>query len=97
MKYIFIKALQNESFNGIINGVAPETITNEQFTKTFAKILWRPSILFIPEQIIEMVFSPERAVMMTRGQKVISKRMKELGIEQMKYPNIEDALRNVLS
>ncbi|OTF77824.1 hypothetical protein BLA29_005686 [Euroglyphus maynei] len=92
---IFIQALRNEKFTGIINGVAPEIVTNEQFTKTFAHVLRRPSFLFIPEQIIEFVFSQERAVMMTQGQKVISKRMEKLGV-QIKYPTLEEAFKNIL-
>lgn len=92
---IFIQALINDKFAGVINGVAPEIVTNDQFTKTFARLLWRPSFLFIPEQIIEFVFSSERAVMMTRGQKVISKRMEELGV-QIKHPTVEEALKDIL-
>lgn len=92
---IFITILNNETFHGVINGVAPETITNEQFTKTFATVLWRPSILFIPEKLLEFIFSLERAVIMTKGQKVISKRMNELGYE-IKYSTIENALKNIL-
>ncbi|XP_075681170.1 epimerase family protein SDR39U1 isoform X2 [Dermatophagoides pteronyssinus] len=92
---IFIQALRNEKFTGVINAVAPEIVTNEQFTKTFARLLRRPSFLFIPAQIIEFIFSSERAVMMTQGQKVISKRMEELGV-QIKYPTIEEALKNIL-
>ncbi|KAH7642334.1 epimerase family protein SDR39U1 [Dermatophagoides farinae] len=92
---IFIQALINDKFAGVINGVAPEIVTNDQFTKTFARLLWRPSFLFIPEQIIEFVFSSERAVMMTRGQKVISKRMEELGVH-IKHPTVEEALKDIL-
>lgn len=92
---LFIESIHNERYRGVINAVAPQIITNAQFTKAFGRAMWRPIFLTIPEQVIDLIFSSDRAVMMTKGQKVISSKLKDLGF-QFQFPDIENALKNVV-
>lgn len=93
---VFIEAMKNEKMSKVINGTAPQLITNGQFTKAFGSAMWRPAFLTVPEFVIEkLVFGPERAVMMIKGQKVHS-RLTELGFKYQ-YPDIDSCLKQVVS
>ncbi|KAJ9588963.1 hypothetical protein L9F63_017740 [Diploptera punctata] len=89
------KGDQKEDVRGVLNGVAPQIVTNKEFAKTFAKALWRPALIPIPEYALNLAFSEERAKMMTEGQKVVPKRTLAYGF-QYKYPNIESACREIV-
>lgn len=38
-----------------------QIITNKQFTKAFAKAMWRPAFIPLPEFAVNLIFSSERA------------------------------------
>lgn len=91
---LFVFAIENPKVDGVLNGVAPQIITNEDFTKTFAQVLGRPAFFRVPQFGLNLMFSEERAKIMTMGQKVCPKRVQEFGF-QYEFPDIEDALKNV--
>ncbi|XP_061162347.1 epimerase family protein SDR39U1-like isoform X1 [Saccostrea echinata] len=82
----------NDHVRGILNAVAPDTVTNEQFSKAFGAALGRPAILPTPGFVMNLVFGSERSVVVLEGQKVIPKRTLETGF-QFRYPKVQDALR----
>jgi uncharacterized protein (TIGR01777 family) len=45
---IVLHALMTDSLRGPVNAVAPQEVTNAQFTKTLGKVLGRPTILPMP-------------------------------------------------
>lgn len=71
-----------------------QIVTNKQFAKAFGRALWRPALIRLPEFVINIAFSEERAKIMTEGQKVIPKRTLAYGF-QYKYPDIDSACRQV--
>ncbi|XP_062526832.1 epimerase family protein SDR39U1 isoform X1 [Bombyx mori] len=85
-------AIENENVKGVLNGVSPNVITNEEFTKSFAKALGRPAFIPVPEAILNFALHPERAMIMTKGQHVIPKRVLEYGFKY-RYENINDACK----
>ncbi|KAI8426387.1 hypothetical protein MSG28_005234 [Choristoneura fumiferana] len=87
-------AIENDHVKGVLNGVAPQVITNKDFTKSFAKALKRPALFPVPETILNFLFNPERAMIMTKGQHVIPKRVQDYGFEY-KYSNIDEACKEV--
>ena len=58
--------------------------------------MWRPAIFPLPNFVLNLAFSEERAKIMTEGQKVIPKRTLELGF-QYQYPKIDSALKQIVS
>lgn len=92
MTRLFVFAAQTDSVTGILNGVSPHIITSKQFANALGKVMWRPSLIPLPEFVVNLAFDKERAIMMTRGQKVIPKRTLELGFEYQ-LPDIRDACR----
>ncbi|XP_033220706.1 epimerase family protein SDR39U1 isoform X2 [Belonocnema kinseyi] len=91
---LFEHAICNENIKGVYNGVAPQVITNKEFTKEFASALWRPALLPLPPFIINLIFGEERAKIVLEGQKVIPKRVLESNFEY-KYPDIQSACDNI--
>ncbi|XP_058821788.1 epimerase family protein SDR39U1 [Topomyia yanbarensis] len=87
-------AIEKPEVTGVLNGVAPELITNYDFTKAFASALVRPAIFPLPEFVLNLIFGNERAVLLTKGAKVIPKRTMEVGF-QYQYPDIRSACKNV--
>lgn len=75
---------------GVLNAVAPQAITNKEFTEVFAKALKKPSFLTIPERAMKLVYGEERAAAITKGQNVYPKRTLELGYK-FEYPDIRIA------
>ena len=70
-------------------------MTNEEFTKTFAKVLNRPAFLPVPKFALKVLFGSELTeVALTSSQKVKPERLLELGFE-FKYSNIETALKSL--
>lgn len=93
---IFTHSIESDNVQGVLNGVAPQTITNGEFSKELAKAMWRPGLLPMPVFALNLAFDKERAVIMTEGQKVIPKRTLESGYSY-KYPNIQSAIKQCVT
>ncbi|CAG0879498.1 unnamed protein product [Darwinula stevensoni] len=87
---LFLHAIEKPNLSGILNGVAPQIITNGEFTKSLGQAMWRPAFIPVPEMVINLVFGEERGKIMTQGQKVIPKRTLESGFQYC-YPDIKSA------
>ncbi|CAK9827857.1 Epimerase family protein SDR39U1 [Anthophora retusa] len=87
---LFLFSIENKNAQGILNGVAPQIVTNKEFTKAFASAMKRPAFIPVPRVFLNILFNEERAKIMLEGQKVIPKRVKELGF-QYQYPDINSA------
>nr|CAG4637075.1 EOG090X07KR [Ceriodaphnia reticulata] len=89
---LFLHAIENESVEGVLNGVAPDLVTSKEFAKAFGSSLWRPAVIPLPEFACNILLGPERAKMLTKGQKVIPKRTLESGFK-FKFPDIRSACK----
>ncbi|XP_042219738.1 epimerase family protein SDR39U1-like isoform X3 [Homarus americanus] len=89
---LFIHAIEKENVIGIVNGVAPQIITNREFATAFGKALRRPSFVPLPTFAVNLLFNEERGKIMTEGQKVTPKKALETGYS-FKYPNITSAAK----
>lgn len=96
MTGIIMHALVNDHVTGVLNAVAPEIVTNEGFTKEYARALWRPAIIPAPSFVFNLVYGKERAKLLLEGQKVIPKRTLELGY-CYKFPQLKGALANIIN
>jgi uncharacterized protein len=92
---IILYALENENLEGVVNAAAPNPVTNEEFTKTFGKVLHRPTILPMPEFAIKLLFGEKGEKLLLEGQRVLPKRLQDAGFE-FKFENLEDAMKNAL-
>jgi uncharacterized protein (TIGR01777 family) len=87
---IFAHAIEKEHVSGILNGTAPNPVTNAEFTAAFGKAMWRPTFLPVPEFTLNMIYGPERAKVLLQGQKVLPKRTLESGYK-FTFPEITAA------
>jgi uncharacterized protein (TIGR01777 family) len=87
--------IENPGAVGTFNLTAPNPLPNKDFGKTLGKVLNRPSWIPVPGFILNILFG-EVATVVVDGQRVISKRLLDLGY-QFKYPELESALKNLLA
>jgi uncharacterized protein (TIGR01777 family) len=94
ISHLYLKAALDTRYEGAINGVAPEAVSNENFTKIIANHLNRWMLpVNIPAWVIKLFFG-EMAITVLGSLQVSNKKLNELKFEY-KYPNIEDAIMNL--
>ena len=92
---IFIKAVEDETMNGVYNAVAPNPVSNRELTYLMAKILKRPIVLpRVPAFAIKLLFG-EMAEVVLEGSKISSKKILAAGFN-FKFENAGDALVDLL-
>lgn len=88
-------ALENESLRGAVNAVAPNPVTNEEFTKTLGEVLYRPTILPLPEFAVNLVFGEMGDALLLDSTRVEPKRLMEAGFE-FKFAELKPALEHAI-
>ncbi|MDC0200928.1 TIGR01777 family oxidoreductase [Verrucomicrobia bacterium] len=92
---MIIEALSDQRWEGPINAVADEPVTNKEFTTVLAKLLKRPAILPVPEILIKLLFGQMAEETLLADMPVYSKRIQELGYE-LTYPSLHKALTHLM-
>ncbi len=88
-------AIDNEAVIGPINGTAPNPVTNKLFSKTLGKVLKRPAIFPMPAFVVKLLFGQMGEELLLAGQRVVPDKIIQQGY-QFNYPELEDALRDVV-
>ena len=91
---LIVEAIDNTSYEGPINAVSPNPVTNRDFTVTLGKILRRPAILPVPVWVLKNLFG-EMSQIIIASQKVSSVLVKKLNYKFI-YPKIRGALKNIV-
>ena len=93
---MMIFAVENEGIQGAMNGVAPNPVTNTEFTKVLRKVLGVGTLspLNVPYLGMRMLFG-EFAKILLHSQKILPKVALDAGF-QFQYPTLESALRAIL-
>ncbi|XP_038887742.1 epimerase family protein SDR39U1 homolog, chloroplastic isoform X2 [Benincasa hispida] len=92
---LIYEALINPSYQGVINGTAPNPVPLAELCERLGAAMGRPSWLPVPEFALKAVLG-EGASVVLEGQRVLPTRAKELGFSY-KYPSVKDALKAILS
>jgi len=88
-------ALANDSLKGPVSFVAPNPVTNAEFTKMLGKVLSRPTLFPIPAFGVRLAFGEMGDALLLSSQRVEPKRLVEAGY-QFQYFVLDSALRHVL-
>jgi uncharacterized protein (TIGR01777 family) len=88
-------ALNNGSLRGPTNFVAPNPVTNAEFTKTLGKVLSRPTLLPIPAFGVRLAFGEMGEALLLGGQRVAPKALLGAGYD-FKHPEVGPALAQIL-
>jgi hypothetical protein len=91
---IYREAIINKSLKDIVNGTAPNPVTNIEFSKTLGKALKRPSIFNVPEFALKIIVG-EFAGFLIGSQRAIPKKLLDLGFG-FEYKEITAAIENIL-
>lgn len=87
--------LLKASLSGPVNTVAPNPVTNREFTKALGEALSRPTLFPVPRFALRLAFGEMADVALLASQRVEPERLKESGYV-FKYPELKDALRHIL-
>ena len=94
MKVIHV-ALTDDALSGPVNAVAPNPVTNAEFTRALGRALRRPAILPVPRFVIETVFGEMGREALLASARVRPERLCRLGFHFL-HGDIQSALRSVL-
>ena len=92
---IFRHAVLTATLAGPVNGVAPQPVTNGEFTRELARALHRPAFLPVPEMALRVLMGEMSAVLFG-SQRVLPKAALASGYE-FHYPLLESALAELLT
>jgi uncharacterized protein (TIGR01777 family) len=90
-----LHALTTEPLAGPVNGVAPNPVTNLEFTKTLGRVLGRPTLFPMPAFAARLAFGEMADALLLASTRVVPTRLSATGFT-FRYPQLESALRHVL-
>jgi uncharacterized protein (TIGR01777 family) len=88
--------IEDTSASGPVNFVAPNPVTNAEFTKTLGRVLSRPTILPVPEFGVRLAFGEMADALLLSSQKVDPEVLQDRGF-LFEWPTLERALRRVMA
>lgn len=92
---IYEFALKNNTFHGAYNAVSPQYVTNSDLTKAIAEVLKKPLFMpNVPAFVLKLLFG-ELANAILEGSRASSEKIQNAGF-QFKFPNLNDALKDLL-
>jgi uncharacterized protein (TIGR01777 family) len=92
---LYLWAVENDEISGTFNAVAPQQLTNREFSKTLGKVLRRPAAISAPKFAISALRGRELAEAVTSSQRAVPRRALDAGFE-FRFPELEPALRDLL-
>jgi uncharacterized protein (TIGR01777 family) len=90
-----IHALKTDSLHGPVNTVAPNPVTNAEFTKTLGHVLRRPTIFPMPAFAARLIFGQMADELLLASARVVPSKLLASGFV-FHYPELEPALSNLL-
>ena len=89
-----IKAIENESFSGPVNLVAPEVVSNDEFSRALSYALGRPRLPALPAAMVRLMFGELADAALLASSNITSTRLNELGVS-LRHPTLEQALKAI--
>jgi uncharacterized protein (TIGR01777 family) len=89
------RAIDEPSFTGVYNAVAPEPVPQSEFATTLASLLHRPAFLPAPSFVLRTLFGGFGEEMLV-SRRVVPRRALEAGFT-FAHPTLEPALRDLLA
>lgn len=84
--------IRDGSINGPVNFVAPNPVTNAEFTKTLGRVLSKPTLFPMPEFGVRLAFGEMGDALLLSSQRV-----KPGVLTQFNWPTLDAALRHLLA
>lgn len=93
MVRLFETAATDERYTGIINGTAPNPVTNAEFTRSLAAAVHRPALFPAPAFALRLAMG-EMSEIVLASQRVLPKEASRLGFT-FRYPELDGALQEI--
>ncbi len=91
-----IHTLERDDLSGPMNVVAPNPVTNQEFTKTLGRFLGRPTVFPLPAFVARLAMGQMADELLLSSTRVAPDRLIASGYE-FQHPNLEEALRSILN
>jgi uncharacterized protein len=88
--------IADTSARGPVNFVAPNPVTNAEFTRTLGRVLSRPTFLPVPAFGVRLAFGEMADALLLASQRVEPSVLKDKGFP-FNWPTLEPALRRILA
>jgi uncharacterized protein (TIGR01777 family) len=88
---LVVWALEQRNVSGVLNGTAPQPVTNREFSSALGRALHRPSWLPVPRLALRIALGEMADIALVGGQRVVPKRAQELGFT-FQYPEVAAAM-----
>jgi uncharacterized protein (TIGR01777 family) len=91
---LYIRALEDDSWNGVFNAVAPLPVTNRDFSQALGEVLEKPALVPTPAWVVKLALG-EMSELVLEGNKVLPAKALEKAFV-FKYATIHAALIDLL-
>jgi NAD dependent epimerase/dehydratase family enzyme len=88
-------ALWTSALIGPVNLVAPNPVTNAEFSSVLGRVLARPALLTVPRFAVELLYGEMADATILAGQRALPRALLASNFEFI-APTLEQALRRVL-
>lgn len=90
---VVVRALTDETLSGPVNAVAPDPVTNTEFTRTLARVLRRPAVLPVPAFALRAIAGEMADALLLSSTRVRPARLLDRGFPY-RHPGLGQALEN---
>jgi len=92
---VILHALKQDSLAGPVNAVAPNPVTNLEFTRALGRALRRPALLPVPAWVARLALGEMTDELLLASTRVVPRRLLAAG-HRFRFGEVEDALRHLL-
>lgn len=89
-------AIATPSLSGPVNGVAPEAVTNSDFTRALGRALHRPTIFPVPQFAASLLLGEMADALLFASQRIVPTRLLSTGYRFL-HPDLDSALKAALA
>lgn len=93
---IMLYAMQHKDIRGPLNGTAPNSVTNKEFSKKLGQRLNRPAFFPLPSFAVSLLMGQMGEELLSSGQRVIPKKIMDAGYD-FQFKDLESALSDVIA
>lgn len=88
--------METEELSGPVNAVAPNAVSNTEFTRVLGRVLRRPTLFPLPGFVARLVLGEMADELLLSSIRVVPERLQQNDF-QFEHPDLETALRAVLN
>ena len=92
---VITRVITDSALTGPVNAVAPNPVTNREYTHTLAAVLKRPAVLAVPAFALRLAMGEMADNMLLSSARVVPQRLTEIA-HSFRHPDINTALMRII-